>query len=102
MLHFITELATALRRGDLYLLNHGNFVQNNTILTYKKAFKFFHNNATLDAVMYVTKFQENHSPNNVTKNFIANGNFNFNGNTTTLKILEVSLRISTLANSEVL
>ena len=56
ILHFIAELAIALR-GDLYLLTHGNIVQYNTVLTYEKTFSFFfHDNATLDAVTYVTEF----------------------------------------------
>ena len=50
MLDFITELAVALRRGNLYPLNHGNFDKYNTILTYEKAIIFFcHDNATLHA-----------------------------------------------------
>ena len=67
MLHFIMELAFALRRGNLYLLNHGNFVQYNTILNYKKNFTFFHS-VTLGAVTFVTKFLENHSPRKITNN----------------------------------
>ena len=68
MLHFITELAIALRRGNLYLSNHSNFAQYNTILNYERAFNFFYNNAILGAVMYVTKLLENHSRNNVSNN----------------------------------
>ena len=41
MLHFVMELDVQLRWGNLYILNHGNFVQYNTILTYEKAFKLF-------------------------------------------------------------
>ena len=75
MLHFIIEQAVALGRGNLYLVNHVNFVQYNTILTYEKALVFFYDNATVGAVTYVTKFLENHSSNSVTNNF--NSTFRF-------------------------
>ena len=68
MLHLITELAVALGRGNPYFLNHGTFVQYNTIFTYEKAFVFFNDNATVGGVTYVTRFLENHSP-NVAYNF---------------------------------
>ena len=69
MLYFITELDVMLGWGKLYILNHGNFVQHNTIRTYEKRLSnFFHNNASLGVVSYVTKLLENHFPNNVTNN----------------------------------
>ena len=59
----MTELALTLRRVNLHLLNHANFVQHNIIL------------ATLGPATYVTKFLENASPNNVTNNFNSTLNF---------------------------
>ena len=57
MLHFITELVL--------------LFSTTLFLPTKRLSIFFHDNVTLGAVTYVTKFLENHSPNNVTNCFIS-------------------------------
>ena len=66
---FLNGTGLCTKKRELYVLNHGNFGQCNSILTLRKGFQIvFHDNATLSAASYITKFLENHPSNNITNN----------------------------------